>query len=157
MKKSKYDDYPEALQLEKRPVRSDKYQFKIAEITSGLIIDNDIMYIEYETSHEPDELKELHEQLKRRQWELIREHSTEHQLNVCVLIGKGYTQAETAEIMGVQQSTITKAIIGNATYKRNNINYNGEKFGGVAKKMKKIAKEDRIYQDILTKIRELTE
>jgi predicted XRE-type DNA-binding protein len=97
-----------------------------------------------------EELLELKEQLKKEFWRIVQTQLTSRQREVITLVCEGKTQTEIAKILKVNQSSITKSINGNCDYKNKKRVY-----GGAKRKMKKIASQDAVIQDILFKIREI--
>lgn len=135
--------------------RSDRYQFVLVEAScspdmlaefsnmrgiAGLI--NNINYDE--------ELFALQDQLKTELWRIIKTKLTKRQCEVIELYAEGLTQIEIANKLHVNQSSITKSMNGNCDYR------NGKKvYGGAKKKLRKLADQDPVIQNILMRISEL--
>ena len=99
-----------------------------------------------------EEMAHLKLELKKEYWRLIDTELTDRQREVIKLYADGYTQMEIANMLAVNQSSITKAIHGNCDYR------NGKKiYGGAKKKLRKIAATDEKILEILTKMAELQE
>ena len=97
-----------------------------------------------------EELYQLREKLKMAFWRLIDTKLTPRQKQVIRLYADGYTQTEIANILGVNQSSITKSINGNCDYR------NGRRiYGGAKKKLRKMARTDPEIQSIFNKIAEI--
>lgn len=97
-----------------------------------------------------EELLDLKEQLKAEFWRLVETELTPRQAEVVKLYAQNWTQQEIAKKLGINQSSITKAIRGNCDYK------NGKRmYGGANKKLRKLAETDPKIQEILRKIAEL--
>lgn len=98
-----------------------------------------------------DELKELNEQLIAKLIEVINIKLTERQREVMIKIYfEQRTQMETADMLGVCQTTIHKIIMGNINYSNN-----GKRYGGAIKKIRRICSEDQAFQDILERIKSI--
>ena len=142
--------------FEKRPNRSDKYQFILLEtacsndmmesfpnedsicnrLSGGFLYDESIL--------------ELEDQLKEEFWRIVDNLLTPRQREVIRLYADGYTQMEIAKMLNVNQSSITKSLNGNVDYK------NGKKvYGGAKKKINKIIQNDENIINILQKINAL--
>lgn len=95
-----------------------------------------------------DELKELNEQLILKLTEIINMKLTERQKEVMTKIYfEQRTQMETADMLGVCQTTIHKIIAGNIDYQNN-----GKRYGGALKKIRRLCQEDESIQAILERI-----
>jgi DNA-binding CsgD family transcriptional regulator len=105
-------------------------------------------YLNYAEYNE--ELYDLRDQLREEFWRLIKTCLTKRQREVIVLYTDGYTQTEIAQILNVNQSSITKSMNGNCDYR------NGKRvYGGAKKKLKKFASQDPKIQSILKRIAEI--
>ena len=141
-----------------RPVRSQKYQYKMVEIavnddyltsfTNGSSIEsllNPWIYSE--------ERLELKDQLMIELKILIEENCTTRQKEVYKLICDGYTQDECAKILKVNQSSIVKCILGNVDYG------SGKKhaYGGIVKKLQTLINKNEKILLILKQMSEYQE
>jgi len=146
----------EEVNMERRPNRSDKYQYLINEVT----ITNEFMESFSNVSsishmlnpfEYSEELENAKEELKKEVWKLAKTVMTDNQFKIFGMLSQGLTQWEIAKILDVNQSSITKSVNGNIDYK------NGQKiYGGFMKKMKKAVSESPEIQNILNKISDLT-
>lgn len=140
-----------------RQNRSDKYQYLICEVNAS---DEFLQSFSNEESIEytlnpfkyDEQILELQDRLRDRFWALAKEMMTERQWEVARLYVDGYTQMEIAKMLGVNQSSITKSLNGNTDYQNRKKTY-----GGLKKKMRKIASQDPEIQELLAKINELKE
>jgi DNA-binding CsgD family transcriptional regulator len=99
-----------------------------------------------------EELLELKEQLRKAFWRLVDTKLTDRQKEVVHLYAQGLTQTEIAKKLQVNQSSITKSMNGNCDYR------NGRRtYGGVKKKIKRLAEQDEEVQSIILRIREIQE
>ncbi len=140
-----------------RPVRSDKYQYLICEVSC-----TDEYLSSFDNSHSiqaalnpfgyNEKYDDLMDQLKIRFREIINTSLTERQLEITQLYIDGYTQSEIAKILGCNQSSVTKSLKGNVDYQ------NGRRqYGGVNKKLKKLCMADPQILEILSKMNGLLE
>jgi DNA-binding CsgD family transcriptional regulator len=103
--------------MEKRDNRSNHYQHLFAESSysnemmeafpNELSLYNRLNPFEYN-----EELMDLEEQLRKRFWEIVDEELTERQRDVIRLLAEGKTQMEVAKLLNVNQSSITKCVVG---------------------------------------------
>lgn len=143
--------------IDKRGHRSDSYQWTIQEIP----VSYDILATYsngqgYQGALNPfkydERLFELEDRLKAKTRSIMNECLTERQKRIVFLYYDGYTQSEIAEMLGCNQSSITKSLNGNRDYK------NGTKiYGGTTKKLKKLFDADPEIKQILNEMRELIE
>lgn len=140
---------------ERRPNRSDKYQWALLET----VCSNDMMeafsneesiYKRLNPFSYNEEIMNLEDELKLEFWRIVETLLTPRQREVIRLYSDGYTQMEIAKMLNVNQSSITKSLNGNVDYK------NGKKiYGGAKKKLNKIIQNDTKIKDILRRIQEL--
>lgn len=143
----------------RRPHRSDAYQYLLLEVStpdellSTFSNQDDISHLLNPYFYN-EELMELQEELRLIVRKLIETELTPLQREILTMRLDGYTQMEIAEIMGTNQSSITKSINGNCDYK----NANGRKvYGGSIHKLRKLASKIPRVQEILNRIDELRE
>jgi DNA-binding CsgD family transcriptional regulator len=86
-------------------------------------------------------------QLLREIMILIHTKITEHQKTILLLTFDGYTQTEIANILGITQSAVCKAIVGNDDQYRR-----VKKYGGAINKLKKLSSNSIPIQLILHNI-----
>jgi DNA-binding CsgD family transcriptional regulator len=97
-----------------------------------------------------EQLLVLREDLRLAFWALAKEHLTARQYQVIELLAQGFTQIEIAKKLHVNQSSITKSVNGNCDYR------NGRKvYGGVKRKMRRLADKDVKIQEIITQIADI--
>lgn len=139
----------------KRPNRSDHYQFRILET----VCSNDMMesfsnsesiYNRLNPFEYNEDLLDLEDQLKIEFWRIVEDSLTDRQKEVIKLYADGYTQMEIAKMLGVNQSSITKSLRGNIDYRNGRTIY-----GGTEKKLKRIIETDPKVKEILDKINEI--
>lgn len=148
---------------DKRPNRSDRYQWMLLEttVTSEMMesfcndesIQSRLNPFEYN-----ENLIELEEQLKKEFWRIVNTQLTKRQKEVMRLYAEGLTQMEIAKLLNVNQSSVTKSINGNVDYKNcKDGKGNGNKivYGGTKKKLRKLIETDGKIQDILADIAEV--
>ena len=99
-----------------------------------------------------EELLDLQDELKKRVWEIIEEGLTKRQKEVIKLYIQNKTQNEIAKQLGINQTSVHKVIKGNIDYKSGK-----RRYGGALKKIKKLCRADKLIQDILLNIQELSE
>lgn len=105
-----------------------------------------------------ERLLDLKDQLIARVKSLIVANLTPHQLEVLTMLIDGYTQMDIAKRLGVNQSCITKCINGNISYANDKNKQKETKYyGGIFKKLKRVAAEDEQIKAILAEINELQE
>jgi predicted transcriptional regulator len=139
-----------------RKNRSDKYQYMICEVLCGDVIWNNFANqdtIDYALNpyRYDEKLLNLQDQLKEQVWKMASEVCTDIQWKCLTMYCNGMTQCEIAKELGVNQSSITKCLNGN-------VDYGNDKkvYGGVTKKLKKAAENNKAIQSILAQISDLT-
>lgn len=96
------------------------------------------------------QLRELRAQLSERLVEIAEEIGTDRQRTILRLWLSGkYTQVQIGEICGVCQTTVYKTLHGNDTYYPNGRIL---RYGGLLKKIAKVARGDPTCLDLLTQI-----
>lgn len=134
--------------------RSDKYQHVLLETSCSPEIIKEVAESSGLNGHlNPyaynEDLLDLHDELREVFRELI-DKLTPRQKEVITLYFEHYTQTEIAKRLNVNQSSIAKCINGNCDYK------NGKRtYGGLKKRLKKLAEQDEKAQAILERIQEL--
>jgi DNA-binding CsgD family transcriptional regulator len=99
------------------------------------------------------ELRELRAALAERLVQIANEVGTDRQRTILHLWLSGkYTQEQIGEICGVCQTTVYKTLNGNHTYYPGN---RVRRYGGLLKKIGKVAMEDAQCLDLLTRIADL--
>lgn len=146
--------------FKKIPNRSDNYQAVLIEISFphellDIFSDHDSIYKRLNPFAYNDNIAELEEQLKEQLWRIINENLTDRQKEIVKLYASGKTQMEIAKALGVNQSSITKALWGNTDYANRDNNGKPITYGGVKLKLNKIVREDKTVNEILVKIAEL--
>ena len=140
-----------------RKNRSDSYQHLLLErVCSHDMLEafsnDDSIYKKLNPFAYNEEIEELKDKLKEEVWRLIFANLTSRQAEILELYAKGWTQSEIAKKLGINQSSITKAINGNVDYK------NGKKiYGGSKKKIMKLIETDVKIQEIFNRIKEIRE
>jgi predicted transcriptional regulator len=113
-----------------------------------------------------EKMIELEDQLKVEFWRVVETLLTERRKQVIRLYADGYTQSETAKMLGVNQSSITKSFNGNRAYSNKNPkdinqqntnqqNNKNKSYGGSRRKLQRIISDDSKIQEILTKMAEV--
>lgn len=138
--------------INKRPNRSDKYQFLLLETVCSndmmeAFCNEDSISARLNPFEYNENLIELEDQLKKEFWRVVDTLLTPRQREVIHLYADGYTQMEIAKMLNVNQSSITKSLNGNVDYKNGKVIY-----GGAKKKIRKIIELDNKIKDILEKI-----
>ncbi len=100
---------------------------------------------------------DLEDKVKERFWEISNEICTRQQLLILKLLAEGLTQIEISKKLGINQSSISKCILGNTSYSQYGKKCNPKFYGGVTKKLRKVIKNDKEMQELFAKIRELQE
>lgn len=137
--------------LERKAVRSDKYQYILVEVLFSSEAWNLFSEAQEKCLPLSDEKREVlldwDRELKRELHVMIDECLTTRQREVLLLYADGYTQQEIARLLDVNQSSITKSLNGNTDYN------NGKKvYGGMKKKFIKIVKRNFAIRPIMKKI-----
>jgi DNA-directed RNA polymerase specialized sigma24 family protein len=141
--------------MEKRPNRSDACQHLFHEISFSQdmlsTFRNDDSILSRLCPHQYDErLLDLDDQLRQEFWRVVGEALSDKQKKIIELIGKeGYTQQETAKVMGCNQSSIAKALHGN--------NSGDSVYGGIYKKLRDAVFADEKILAILQEMPEIKE
>jgi hypothetical protein len=148
----------------KRPNRSDKYQYLLLETVCSHeqleTFSNEESFYKRLCPFEYNErIAELEDELKSEFWRVVEENLTERQKEVMKLVSAGKTQMEIAKQLNVNQSSITKSLNGNVDYSSNMTGKSGKKgariYGGSLRKLIKVVETDKKIQEILQKISDL--
>ena len=148
--------------MEKRKTRSSAYQWILVEKAFShdmmeSFADDDGMHKKLNPFEYNEDVLLLEDQLKERFWEIIEEHLTERQKEIVNLLKQGKTQQETASLLQINQSSITKSLHGNSEYS-SSINGKSQKktsYGGIVRKIRKIVESDTKVNELLEKISEI--
>jgi DNA-directed RNA polymerase specialized sigma24 family protein len=89
----------------------------------------------------PEEIHHQNDKILQFLADLCNNNLTDAQFKILTLTVKGFTQTEIAKILQINQATVSKHLFGE---KRANSNW-----GGIKKKMNKLLKNNREYQDLL--------
>lgn len=103
-----------------------------------------------------EEVAELYDQVKVELWKLVDSKLTAHQSQILHLTADGYTQVEISKMLGIQQSGISKSLLGNLVYKNGKRVYQHHQ-GGALKKIRNAVQQSAKIQDLLSQIRDLQE
>src|SRR5574338_354000 len=143
-----------------RPTRSDKYQYLLLEtscshemmeaFSNQQSISNLLNPYQYD-----ERIAELMDELKKEFWKMAEKELTDLQKTVLKMRADGYTQCEIANILDVNQSSITKCLNGNTDYKNNGKDGKPKVYGGCVKKLKKLASQNGRIVEILKELDEL--
>lgn len=140
--------------LDKRAIRSEKYQWTIVETTWGYHNNTPIDYINEEGLYYgniiPQLTAELNDLAFKRLYEVAEKCLTDRQFSVISNLLKGSTQMEVAKLLGVNQSSVNKSINGNISYEDG-----GFRHGGTTKKLSHNLIKDNEYRLIIKKLDEL--
>jgi DNA-directed RNA polymerase specialized sigma24 family protein len=98
-----------------------------------------------------DQIKTLQDQLSKEYYRLMFENCNDRQMRILSLLSDGYTQMETAKILGLNQSSINKTVKGNTYYGGKKV----IKYGGITKRLRRLAKSDTKIQNIIQQIYDL--
>jgi len=104
--------------------------------------------VENYSPEDREQLLVLREELRLAFWRLAKDNLTARQYQVIELLAQGFTQIEIAKKLGVNQSSITKSVNGNCDYR----NQKRKVYGGVKKRMKKLATQDLEIQEIMQRM-----
>lgn len=136
--------------------KSKLYQHKIVEISfdqgklNNFPEERGISHI-LKNNEIDERIQTLREELLEEIYNIIHGgFLTAHQKKILLMRLMGKTQNEIAEHLGVTQSAIHKALLGNIDYKNNK-----KRYGGIVKKLKKICSNNPEIQRILKEIREI--
>lgn len=150
---------------EKKANRSAAYQHLFAEIALPTEMletysNDESVYKRLNPHGYNEKICELEEELRKEFWRLVHDNLTPRQIEVIKLVSlERLTQIESAKILGVNQSSITKSLNGNVDYSKKDKKGSVKPviYGGSLPKVRKLVKEDKKIQEILQQIRELRE
>lgn len=148
------------IKRDRLPTRSDKYQYIICEVSVsdeflGSFCNNDSIASQLNPYGYDERIFDLVDELKKLFWEIADQHMTDRQKQVMHMRADGYTQMEIADMLGVNQSSITKSINGNVDYKNVGEGGKAKVYGGAIKKLKKVMDKHPRIQEILLELSEL--
>jgi DNA-directed RNA polymerase specialized sigma subunit len=136
-----------------KKLKSKSYQHRIVEVSfeqsklNNFSEDSGISHILDENSFS-EEISELRSELLSQIYEIIDgEMLTEHQRKILYMVLLGKTQNQIADILGITQSAVHKALRGNLDYRNDR-----KRYGGIFKKLKKICNTNPKIQGILNQI-----
>ena len=95
---------------------------------------------------------ELNDSAIARIFQLAKQSFTKRQYEIFDLYLQGKTQMEIAKILDVNQSSITKGLMGNVDY-----NHKGKRYGGMAKRLANLIVRDNVLRNILKEMKILME
>ena len=95
---------------------------------------------------------DLEEQLRKEFWRIIRENLNEKQQKLLTLMADGMTQQEVAKILGINQSSCSKAISGSVEKLEDGT---VKMYGGISRKLRIAMENDKVIKDLLAKISDL--
>lgn len=144
------------------PNRSSAYQQHFCEVLTphellDIFSDHESIYRKLNPFAYNEEIEELKDALNVELWRIIEENLTERQKEVVKMYAQGMTQTEIAKVLGVNQSSVTKCLHGNISYKERDINGKPIAYGGVRLKLQKVSKEDEKVNSILKRIADIRE
>jgi len=136
---------------DKRPQRSDKYQYLICEILLSSEAWNTFGQAQEKNLPLAEEKREIlldwDAELKVHLMKMIDQCLTERQRDILLMYCSGMTQTEIADKLDINQSSVTKSINGNVDYT------NGKHvYGGLKKKFVKIIKRNFDIRPTMKKI-----
>ena len=134
--------------------RSNSYQYLFNEVRVEMIqlqyaAEDQALYFNEEYN---DEILDLKEKYRKRLWILMKKNLTKRQFAIVKLVAEGLTQKETATIIDSEQSNINKALFGNVCYSKGIVTAH---YGGIRKRMRIVAANDKILLKIEAKLLEL--
>lgn len=141
----------------RRPTRSDSYQWSIVEIMitqEHMESFNNSQGYQHILNpwHYNEEVLELQDKLSEKLWNVIDGYCTQKQKTVLKMFYKdGMTQMEIAKATNCNQSSITKSLNGNQ-----DMNFD-KRYGGSYKKLRDILSKDKEFMGLLARIIELQE
>ncbi len=144
--------------MTERPNRSTQYEYLFHETTcsdeflAAFSNTDSIGNILNPFNYNEDVLN-LQEEIRQEFWKLAKKVCTKKQFMILSYVKEGKTQQEIADILNVNQSSITKSIHGNRTY----YEQDQKSYGGTIKKLKKCIDESEVFQELFRKIAELEE
>ena len=140
--------------MQERPNISDKYQHLFYESTyDDIVWDMISRRHQSETSltaEQKEELYSLDDQLQFCMWLLIDTQLSTKQRAILQMLKIGMTQTEMAEELGINQSSIHKALHGNVDYQGGVV----KRFGGIAKRLEKLIRISPDIHEIMEQIDE---
>lgn len=144
--------------IDRNKNRSDSYQYILIESPCSPdilteVADAEGVHSRLNAFGYNEELLDLKEKLKEEFWRLVDENLTERQVEVLHLVAVGKTQTEIAKKLGVNQSSITKSINGNCDYRSDK---GKRSYGGSLKRISKLVATDKVIQQILNRIQEIS-
>lgn len=155
-------NYKKNKDVERKAVRSDKYQWVILEVTvsddhlNSFSNQNGLFHalnpFEYN-----EEIQILEDELLVEVMKVVNNNLTENQKNIMLMRLDGYTQCEIAKVLGIHQSSVHKSIMGNLDVKKGLTYVHKKRYGGTIHKLKKLIAQNKRVQQILLEISELRE
>lgn len=142
------------------PNRSQNYQQIFNEIPVAteildIFTNGDSIYSKLNPFAYNDEIAELQEQLHKELWRVIEHNLNEKQIKIVKLLASGKTQMETARELGINQSSIVKAISGSQVVTKDG--KKGPFAGGIKQKLREVIKTDEKVNLILQRIANIRE
>jgi DNA-binding CsgD family transcriptional regulator len=142
--------------VERKRCRSDLIQHLFCEISFPIemlegFCNDDSIYKRLNPHAYNEQIADLEEQLRKEFWRVIGENLTDRQREVVELLASGYTQQETAKQLGINQSSVSKALIGSQIIDNNHKTI----YGGIKLKIKRAVKDDKRINEILQQISDL--
>lgn len=147
--------------------RSQSYQWRILELPYDFTpppprsntsvhqwSNSDSLYAHINPYQYNEQYLDLKDDLLARFWQLAKNVLTPLQLSIITMYAEGMTQKEIAKKLGVNQSSVSKNILGNTDYSDDT---HSKQFGGSMKKLRKAVQEDSIMQEIVEKMKDLRE
>jgi len=131
--------------MPKNNPRSQSYQYKILEVPFDFTIpvpwsEEDALNVSNSEDYH-NTLAELHTAIV----ELVNKHGTKRQKQVFNLHQQGLTQVEIGKTLDCNQSSVTKSLQGNTTYKKGTPN---KSYGGLFKKLRRLVAADPKLQQL---------
>ena len=138
-----------------RPARSDKYQYVLLETSFAPpdleLIAQSVGVYSFQQNEKREHLLDLDEELGLEFNRFLEQCLTPRQLQIYQLYSTGISQTEIANLLNVNQSSITKSLVGNQEYDRVT-GLPTKMYGGTKKKIRRLVPN---YQPILTIMRSI--
>ena|SRR5579859_1737854 len=141
--------------MEKRGTRSSKYQYLLLESAYSndmmeSFCNEDSISSRLNPFEYSERLIDLEDQLKREFWRIVDTMLTKRQKEIVRLSAEGLTQSEIAKKLDINQSSVSKCLLGNTLYHKSKSIY-----GGAKRKIQKIIETDDKIKEILQKMMEV--
>jgi len=155
-------NYKKNRDVERKNVRSDKYQWVLLEVAVSddhlnSFSNQNGLFHALNPFQYSEEIELLEDELLMEVMKIVNNNLTENQKNIMLMRLDGYTQTEIAKLLGIHQSSVHKSIMGNLDVKKEFGYVQKKRYGGTIHKIQKLVAGNKRIQEILQKISGLRE